>query len=70
MKTDLSSHVEHILEQLRAERALLDQAIADLQNLTEHRKRPRGRPRKIPSAPSDSRVRVATASAGIGGLSG
>jgi hypothetical protein len=46
MKVDLTMHLEQILTQLRAERALLDQAIANLEGLAVNRKRPRGRPRQ------------------------
>jgi len=47
--------------QLRTERILLDQAIANLERLTEHPKRPRGRPRKAPYVQSAGPVPAATA---------
>lgn len=44
MQSDLMSHLDRVLEELREQRALIDRAIMDLERLEQGRKRPRGRP--------------------------
>ncbi|HWC97347.1 MAG TPA: hypothetical protein VG456_11370 [Candidatus Sulfopaludibacter sp.] len=44
MQNDLALHLDEVLAQLRAEKALLDQVIGNLERLDVGRKRPRGRP--------------------------
>ena len=60
MQTDLTLHLEKVLAQLRAERDLLDHAIANLEGLSVQRKRPRGRPPgRLSIEHSGSHVRAA-----------
>ncbi len=60
MQLDLTLHLERILAQLRTERELLDQAIANLEGLAVKRKRPRGRPPgRLNLEESESRTRAA-----------
>jgi hypothetical protein len=44
LQSDLALHLDQLLDRLREEKALLDQAIMDLERLNQGRKRPRGRP--------------------------
>jgi len=65
MEADLALYLEKILGQLREERKLIEQAIADLERLQQGRKRPRGRPPGRSNSTSRvNRPRFLTASAG------
>ena len=67
MQSELALHLDQLLARLREEKALLDQAIVDLERLSQGRKRPRGRPPgRQSSANRFSPVHAAMAGADIG----
>jgi hypothetical protein len=67
MQSDLALHLDKLLAKLRAEKALVDQAIVDLERLEQGRKRPRGRPPgRSGSEQRLSRERAAAAGGDIG----